>query len=143
MAKAVKTVTDDQVEEITKLILLIEGHARNEYVLGILSEFVGMVFDEQRTKAGQHAELCGALDAQVESVRGRVLDTPEDQRTLVDAGELVALQFVKEAVSKAFGFSTYSGPQRRAYILKEIKKELETVTAKLDPVRHILEDFQP
>lgn len=140
--KTEKDLTEKQTEELVQKVLLMEGYERNEYVLGVLSEFVGMVFDEERTKVGQKAQLCEALADHEKLVRERAAGVPEDQRSMVDAGELVAVQFVQGAVDKAFGFSTYSGPQRRSYIQKAIKEQLATVKAELDPVRHILEAFK-
>lgn len=140
--KTEKALTEKQTEDLVQKILLIEGCERNEYTLGVLSEFVGMVFDEERTKVGQKDQLCDALADQERLVRERATGVPEDQRSMVDAGELMALQFVRGAVDKAFGFSTYSGPQRRSYIQKAIRQQLATVKAELDPVRHILEAFR-
>lgn len=134
-------LTDAQENELVEKILVLEGLVRSEYVYGVMSEFVDMVFDEQRTKAGQSSQLIEAITEQIDLVRERVAATPVEERTLVDAGELTALWIVKGLVMKAFGFSTYSGPQRRSYIKKGIRKEIEELSAKIGPVRHILDDL--
>lgn len=135
-------LTEDQTAEFVDIILVLDGQNRYQEVLQIWSTYIGMVFEQERTKDGQGAEIRGPLQEQEKIIRDRATKMLPENSNMIDAAELMAIQFIAPIVEKAFDFSTYSGAKRCEYIQNRIREEIEHVKAQIDPVRHILDLFK-
>lgn len=133
---------EEETQELVQMIMVLDGQDRYQGVLQIWSVFIGMVFQEERTKAGQSAKIRSALKEHEAKVRERAAKVAPENRSMSDAGELMAMQFIAPVVAKAFDFSTYSASKRCAYIRNALCAEIESVKAQIEPVRHILEEFR-
>lgn len=134
-------ITEEETAELVQMIMQLGAQDRYQEVLGIWKTYIGMVFDEQRTKVGQAFEIRNSLREHERDVRERALTVPASKRSFNDAAEIMAINFIVPVVAQAFDFSTYSGAKRCAYIQRALQVEIDDVNAKIDPVRHILDEF--
>lgn len=138
----VNELNDAEIEKLIQMVLVLEGQDRYAEVLQIWSKYIQMVFEEQRTKANQSAEIRASLQEQDKLVRARAAQVPPEERNMIDAAEILAIDFITPIVNQAFDFSTYSGARRCSYIRDAIGKEVQEVLDKVNPLRYILEEFK-
>ena len=137
-----EALTDAQMDELVQMISVLFAQDRYTEVLRIWSEYFVMLFREQRTKDKQAFEIRGALNEQEEIVKARAALADPDDRDISDAAELMAIQFIRPIVCQAFDFSTYSGSRRCSYIRSALQVEIDAIEAKVNPLRHIMDQFQ-
>ena len=135
-----ETLTDAEMDELVEKIQLAAGLRRYVKVLGIWSTYVGMVFDEKRTKDKQSVALRTSLREQREAC---VADAQDEEKRVYAAAGVMAIDMVSRAVAQAFDFSTYSGAKRCAFIQKAIQEEIDGVQETLLPLQEILNDLLP
>lgn len=134
-------MTEEETEKLVEMIMHLGAQDRYQEVLTIWHTYIGMVFEEQRTKAGQASAIRSSLRDREKLVRERAAAAKPEDRNFHDPAEIMVINFIAPVVAQAFDFSTYSGAKRCAYIQKAIAEEVAEVNAKIDPVRHILDEF--
>lgn len=137
-----KTLSEEEMNELVESILVADAYDHYSQVLPIWGKYISMVFDEFRTKDRQYNAILASLDEHRAKTKAHAVTVAKEDRTMIPAADIMCVDFVQAVVEKAFGFSTYSAHRRNQYIQKAIMDEVQKATAKVDPIRHILDDMK-
>lgn len=137
-----KEFTETQMDELVEMILLLDARARYSEVLGIWSEYFVMVFNEKNTKNKQYTSINKSLSDQVDIVTKRAKESNIEEKSYIDAAEIMAINFIKLIVERAFKFSTYTTNKRLSYICNKLSEESKSTETEIGPLRYILDDLK-
>lgn len=130
-------VVNDLVEYISRF------RAMDEYAnrLSIWSRGIVMIFDEERTKAGQLSSIQENIADHKAYLRQVAAGTKDQEVRMMIAASEAAAGFALEATNKAFGFSTYSAHKRKMHIVAALRAEENNILESIAPTRELLKDF--
>lgn len=132
---------EEQIEKITQIVMMV--YAQDHYAsrLKTWAEYIGMVFEEARTKNQQQQEITDAIAEHRDNVVKQAKLISPEERDFMPAAEILCLDFIGAAVDKAFKFSTYSTRRRAEHIQESIATEIKVTLSKVEPLRSTLEEF--